>query len=69
MPARRLGIAVKIESGSEEASGCAALEYLRQLGVLAEHEMEPLQPCWQCPVSNCTGMVVGQYRAAFPRSA
>lgn len=65
IPAQRMGIAIKIESGAEEVSGCVAIEYLRKLGVLTDADMAPLLPFWRRPVTNSHGQTVGEYRAIF----
>ena len=65
IPEYHMGIAIKVESGSEDASECVAVEILRKLGVLTGKDAEALQEYWHRPVVNCTGEVVGQYRPIF----
>ena len=65
IPAYQMGIAIKIESGSEDASECVAVEILRKLGVLTGKDAEALEKYWHRPVVNCTGTVVGRYRPIF----
>ncbi|MBM3175192.1 MAG: asparaginase [Chloroflexi bacterium] len=65
IPSCKMGIAVKIESGSEEASECVAVEILNKIGVLTGKDLEVLEKYWHRPVLSCTGTVVGQYRPIF----
>ena len=65
IPSQRLGIAIKIESGAEEVSGCVAIEYLRKIGVLSDAVMPSLLPYWRRPVTNGLGQTVGEYHAIF----
>jgi len=61
----KIAIAIKIESGSEEAGECAAVEILRKLGFLTTDALSSLEKYWQRPVETLTGRIVGQYRAIF----
>jgi L-asparaginase II len=65
VPSKQLGIALKIESGSEEASEAVALEVLRRLGLLSDVAITRLATYWQPPVQNCLGQRVGEYIHVF----
>lgn len=61
-----LGLAIKIEDGDDRrARPPAVIEALRQLGVLNEHELEPLLACAPNLITNRRAEPVGEIRAAF----
>jgi len=64
---RGLGIALKVEDGDPEgrAVGPAAIETLRQLGLLAREQLDRLQDYYVVPVVNNLGKRVGEARACF----
>lgn len=65
LPSRQLGIAIKMESGSEEAAGCVTVELLRQFGCLSADSINVLDKYLHRPIETCTGQVVGHYETIF----
>ena len=65
VPVKQLAIAIKIESGSEEAGECAAVELLRKMGLLEREALYALEKYWHRPVVTCTERTVGRYQAVF----
>ncbi|MGH9380385.1 MAG: asparaginase [Thermoanaerobaculia bacterium] len=55
-----LGAALKIADGSDRARPGAVLDLLRQLGCLAEAEIEELRPFYMPEVRNRQGVAVGR---------
>lgn len=64
IPHEQIGIAIKIESGSDEASECAAVELLRKMNFLADN-LSSLEKYWHIPVLTCTQNVIGWYEPIF----
>jgi L-asparaginase II len=62
---RGLGIAFKMEDGSERAVAPAVVETLVQLGVLSDGEAATLSRHHRPVVKNHRGMNVGEVRAVF----
>jgi L-asparaginase II len=62
-PANGLGVAIKCEDGAMRAVPPAAVELLHRLGVLRDHELEPLAPHRRPPVHNAAGLEVGWLEA------
>ena len=65
VPSAGLGVAIKIESGSEAAAECTAVELLVRLGLLKDQEASRLDIYWRRPVRTFTDQIVGEYRACF----
>ncbi|MEK6300708.1 MAG: asparaginase [Acidobacteriota bacterium] len=62
---RGLGIALKIEDGSQRGLGPAVVETLAQLGVLSESEQAELAAYHRPSFENRRGLIVGEARAVF----
>lgn len=62
---RGIGIAIKAGDGAGRATNAAAVETLRQLGVLSESEAQALASYRVGPIKNFAGKVVGELRPAF----
>ena len=62
---RGIGIAIKIEDGSDRASGVAAMEVLRQLGIGDESTNELLKDYIDAPVLNARNVKIGVVKANF----
>ncbi|WP_438349358.1 asparaginase [Paenibacillus sp. FA6] len=62
---RGIGIAIKIEDGSDRASGVAAMEVLRQLGIGDESTDELLKDYIHAPVLNARNVKIGVVKANF----
>jgi L-asparaginase II len=60
-----IGIAIKIEDGADRASGVAAMEVLRQLGIGDELTNELLEDYIYAPVLNARNMKIGVVKANF----
>jgi len=65
VPERSLGIAIKIESGSEEASECVAMAILEQLGILGDLELERLHQFRRIPRMTWTEAQCGYWEPIF----
>lgn len=62
---RRWGIAVKIEDGNSRAMPVVVVEALRQLGALADAELEAIEHHARPPVRNYRDEIVGEGRPVF----
>ncbi|MFN6202857.1 MAG: asparaginase, partial [Acidobacteriota bacterium] len=63
---RGLGVAIKIEDGDiRRARDPVVIEVLRQLGVLDEEALSPLQDYRQATLRNHRHLAVGEVRTAF----
>lgn len=62
---RGWGIAVKIEDGGSRAVAVTVLEVLRQLGEIAEPELDTLGDLARSPVRNYRDEIVGEARPVF----
>ncbi|AOZ93722.1 asparaginase [Paenibacillus crassostreae] len=62
---RGIGIAIKTEDGTDRASGVAAMDVLRQLGVTDESSTELLKDYIQAPVLNARKVKIGVVQANF----
>lgn len=62
---RGIGIAVKIDDGSDRARHPAVMETLRQLGILTPEELEALAWYHRTPIKNFRGETVGELRPVF----
>lgn len=60
-----VGIAVKSEDGNERASLMAAVEILRQLGLLNAADLTALAQYQSRLITNLAGRVVGEFRPVF----
>jgi hypothetical protein len=60
-----IGIAVKIDDGSDRARHPVVMETLRQLGVLTSAELEALAWYHRTPIKNFRRETVGELRPAF----
>ncbi len=60
-----LGIALKIEDGHTRAIGPVIFEVLKQLGIINDEEMAPLNNLWNPSIKNHKEEKVGEIRAAF----
>ena len=58
------GLALKIEDGAARAAAPAALEALRQVGVLTEKDLDALARHARPRIKSVRGSVVGEIRAA-----
>ena len=65
IPGEGLGIAVRVVSGDPAAARIAAVEALRQLGLVKDPYRTPLAPFAGGPVRNDRGREVGDMRARF----
>lgn len=60
-----IGIAVKIDDGSDRARHPVVMETLRQLGALTGEELDALGWYHRTPIKNFRGETVGELRPAF----
>ncbi|MCX5801507.1 MAG: asparaginase, partial [Candidatus Eisenbacteria bacterium] len=60
-----IGICLKVEDGSARAVAPAAMEAMRQMGLLTESELEELREFRTTPVTNHRGKIVGEVRPCF----
>lgn len=65
VPNEGIGIAIKVESGSEDASESVVIEVLRQLGVLNLEASEALDAYCHIPIKTWTGINAGIYEPIF----
>lgn len=65
IPEKELGIAVKIESGSEDASESVIIEVLSQLGLLDKSASQALEEYRRIIVNTWTGIPAGLYEPVF----
>ncbi len=65
VPSERMGIAVKIESGSENVAETVAVELLAQLALLSQEESAALERYRHRLVQTWTGVAVGSYAPVF----
>ena len=65
IPDKKMSIAIKIESGSEEAACCAAVEMLKKLGVISDKTVSLLEKYWHRPIITFTGIEIGSYQPVF----
>lgn len=65
VPELEMGIAIKMESGSEDASECVAVAVLAQLGILNESSLGALSKYIHIPVRTWTGFESGRYEPIF----
>jgi L-asparaginase II len=63
IPARRIGIAIKVEDGAKRASEPALLATLRAIDAITREQFEALREFSQPVVLNTRGDVVGEIRA------
>ncbi len=64
LPEKGLGIALKIDDGSREASEVALIACLQHLNALSEDDLTRLQARWQMPIVNTRGIVTGHRKSA-----
>ena len=62
---RGIGVCLKIEDGSARAVAPAAIETMRQLGLLDGSQLEELREFRTTPVTNHSGRIVGEVRPCF----
>ncbi len=60
-----IGIAIKIEDGNVRATEPAAIEVLRQLGVIDKNELQQLSDKYRISIKNHRKETVGEIRPAF----
>ncbi|MGL5756475.1 MAG: asparaginase [Paraclostridium sp.] len=60
-----LGIAVKVEDGSGQATACATMEVLNQLNLITKEELQELENFANPKLLNARKDVVGQMRPSF----
>lgn len=60
IPGAELGVALKVQDGSQRAAEPALLEVLRMLGVLGDHELAELDSWARPRIRNTRGEVVGR---------
>lgn len=60
-----VGVAIKVEDGSNRGIGPIVVETLRQIGVLNESEVAQLNSFHSPSVDNRRGLTVGEIRATF----
>ena len=65
LPAAGIGIAIKIEDGSNRAVAPVILETLVQMDVINKDEMGQLKRLWHPPVLNRKDEMVGEIRPCF----
>ena len=65
LPAKRLGVVVKILDGSARATGPIVVSILRQLEALSGAELERLGPCREAVVKSLAGDPAGVIRATL----
>lgn len=62
IPEKKIGIAIKIESGSSDASECLAVEVLNLLGVLSNSQLSSLAKYLYRPITTTYEEIVGKFR-------
>jgi len=62
---RGIGVCLKIEDGSARAVAPAAIEAMRQMGLLDGRQLEELRKFHTTPVTNHSGRIVGEVRPCF----
>jgi len=62
---RGIGVCLKIEDGSARAVAPAAIEAMRQMGILDGRQLEELREFRTTPVTNHSGRIVGEVRPCF----
>lgn len=62
LPDSKLGIAVKIESGSSEAAECLMVEILNMLGILKKESLTKLNKYRMRPILSSDNIEVGTYK-------
>ncbi|MEG2985420.1 MAG: asparaginase [Peptostreptococcaceae bacterium] len=60
-----LGIAVKVEDGSGQATACATMEVLNQLNLITKEELEKLENFANPKLLNARKDLIGQMRPSF----
>ena len=65
IPSAKIGIAVKIESGSENAAESSALEVLKQLNFISHDELLSLEKYWHRSIRTWTNVSIGSYKPVF----
>jgi L-asparaginase II len=60
-----IGIALKVEDGSDRASGAVLLEILRQMEVIREDELDKYKELWKPSILNHRKEKVGEIKASF----
>jgi L-asparaginase II len=63
VPARRIGVAIKIEDGAKRAAEPALLAVLRAIDVLSDEDLERLRRFYRPQITNTRGEAVGEIRA------
>lgn len=61
IPLENVGIAIKVESGSENAAESVAVEVLNQLGMISGEDLQSLEKYWHRAIFTCTNIQVGNY--------
>lgn len=61
LPQQRIGIALKIESGSDEAAESAIVELLHRMELLSPEILSMLEHYWHFPIMTTTGLNIGNY--------
>lgn len=69
VPGAELGVAIKVEDGATRASEPALIEVLRQLGLLADHELSELLTFAQPVIRNTRGEETGRIVARIELEA
>lgn len=62
---QRIGLAIRVSDGSGEASVCAAIEALRQLGLLSARGLSALRPLARPSVVDQAGKRIGRLAPVF----
>jgi len=62
LPDSKLGIAIKIESGSSEAAECLMVEILNKLGILKKESLTKLNKYRMRPILSSDNIEVGTYK-------
>ena len=65
IPEKGLGVAIKIEDGSERALAPVVLRTLEELGILTEEDKEHFKDFYNVPIKNFRDEKVGELRPAF----
>jgi len=65
IPDEQLGIAVKIDSGSDAAAECVAVELLTKMGFIDSNQAAALDSYRFQNIATSTNLVVGRYEPAF----
>lgn len=68
IPLENVGIAIKVESGSENAAESVAVEVLNQLGMISGDDLQSLEKYWHRAIFTCTNIQVGNYTPVINNS-